>query len=181
LLGLGVKGLKVFQEVDLVDPIKIVPMTPELQPAFADIWVSWLRNAMHKEPEPEDLAAVESPDEFYVKPGGAVFFALKDGSPVGVVAVKLLSPGIYEFAKLVVSEDARGLRVGKRLVEQCIDFVRDSDGHLLALQSFHKLEIAVAMYERMGFQHIDPPPGMNVLARTEIVMGMPVAGKDAGD
>jgi putative acetyltransferase len=158
----------------VAEQTKIVTMTPELRPAFAEIWVSWLRNTMLKEPESEDLAAVHNPEEFYVRSGGAVFFALKSDVPVGVVAVKLLSPGIYEFAKLVVSEEARGLGVGRQLVERCIDFVRESGGHLLALQSFHKLEIAVAMYERMGFQHIAPPLGMNVLARTEIVMGMPI-------
>jgi GNAT superfamily N-acetyltransferase len=158
------------------DPIQIVPLTPELSSAFAEMWVAWLRVSIGKEPEPEDLAAVQNPEEFYIAPGGAVFYALKDGVPVGVVAVKFLSPGVYEFCKLVVRDEARGYGAGRQLVERCLRFVHEAGGHLLALQSFRRLEVAVDMYERMGFEPIDPPPGMNVLARTEIIMGMNVDG-----
>ena len=40
------------------------------------------------------------------------------------------------------------------------------------LQSFRRLHLALAMYERMGFVPMPPPPEMLVLARTEVVMGM---------
>jgi GNAT superfamily N-acetyltransferase len=153
---------------------EIIGCTPELRGKFAEIWVPWLRSMTGREPEPEDLVAVGDPESFYVKGGGAVLFALSDGEPVGVVAVKKLGGGAYEFCKLVVQERASGLGLGRALVEACIRFVRDAGGRLLMLQSFRRLELALAMYERMGFVPMTPPPQMRVLTRTEIVMGLPI-------
>ena len=36
------------------------------------------------------------------------------------------------------------------------------------LQSFRRLQVALGMYERMGFVPMPPPPEMRVLARTEM-------------
>ena len=146
--------------------------TAELQGKFAEIWVPWLRSMTGKDPEPEDLLAVGDPESFYVKGGGAILFALQDRQPVGVVAVKNLGGGVYEFCKLVVLEPARGWGVGRQLVEACIGFARSAGGRVLMLQSFRRLEVALRMYERMGFVPMTPPPEMSVLARTEIIMGL---------
>lgn len=165
---------KSFREGIMPVAFQISPYTPELRTKFAEIWVPWLKSLTGKDPEPEDLLAVGDPESFYVSKGGAVFFALIDGNPLGVVAVKNLSDGVYEFCKLVVLEQARGLGVGKNLVQACIDFSTSQGARVLMLQSFKRLEIALGMYERMGFVVMTPPPQMNVLARTELVMGMPL-------
>jgi len=157
-----------------VTAFEIVSCTPQLRGKFAEIWVPWLRSMTGKDPEAEDLLAVGDPDAFYVQGGGTVLFALKDGEPVGVVAVKNLGAGVYEFCKLVVLESARGLGVGRDLVEACVDFACEAGGHVLMLQSFRRLEVALRMYERMGFVAMQPPAQMLVLARTEIVMGLPL-------
>ncbi len=153
---------------------EIVPSTPQLQGKFAEIWVPWLKSMTGKEPEPEDLLAVGDPESFYIRGGGAVLFALQESRPSGVVAVKNLGGGVYEFCKLVVLEHARGLGVGRGLVQACINFARDAGGRLLMLQSFRRLEVALRMYERMGFGPMPAPPQMLVLARTEVIMGMPL-------
>ena len=155
-------------------PFEIVFYTPKLREKFAELWVPWLKSMTGKDPEPEDLLAVGDPELFYVNGGGAVLFALQDNQPTGVVAVKDLSGGVYEFCKLVVLERARGLGVGRELVAACISFARDQGGRLLMLQSFRRLEVALGMYERMGFVPMPPPPEMLVLTRTEIIMGLPL-------
>jgi GNAT superfamily N-acetyltransferase len=152
--------------------ISIVPYSDQYKAAFAQIWVPWLAAMTGKNPEAEDLVAVSDPEAFYIRAGGAVFFALDGEKPVGVVAVKKLAPGIYEFCKLVVLDSERGLGVGKRLVERCIEFAQDQHATLLMLQSFKRLEVALAMYRRMGFVEMPAPPSMLVLARTEVLMGM---------
>ncbi len=157
--------------------LEIVSCTPQLRGKFAEIWVPWLRSMTGKEPEPEDLVAVGDPESFYVKGGGAVLFALQQGEPMGVVAVRNLGSGAFEFCKLVVVERARGLGVGRALVEACVSFVRNAGGRLLMLQSFRRLEVALGMYERMGFVPMAPPPQMLVLSRTEIVMGLPLEAR----
>lgn len=151
-----------------------------MQGKFAEIWVPWLRSVTGGEPEPEDLLAVGDPESFYARGGGTVLFALQGEQPVGVVAVKNLGDGVYEFCKLVVLERARGLGVGRELVKACIRFTRDAGGRLLMLQSLRRLEVALRMYERMGFAPMAPPSQMLVLARTEIVMGLPLPAAAEG-
>ncbi|HEV7431597.1 MAG TPA: GNAT family N-acetyltransferase [Steroidobacteraceae bacterium] len=151
---------------------EIVFCTPALRGKFAEIWVPWLHSMTGKGPEPEDLLAVGDPESFYIKDGGAVLFALQDNQPLGVVAVKNLGSNVFEFCKLVVLERARGSGVGRELVEACVSFARHAGGRLLMLQSFRRLEVALRMYERMGFVPMTPPAEMLVLARTEIVMGL---------
>ena len=152
--------------------VEIVPCTPALRGEFAALWIPWLKSMTGKDPEPEDLLAVGDPESFYVRNGGTVLFALQDGEAIGVVAVKNLSGGVYEFCKLVVLDRARKLGVGRRLVEACVDFARHAGGRLLMLQSFRRLQVALGMYERMGFVPMPPPPEMLVLARTEVIMGL---------
>lgn len=150
---------------------EIAPLGPDTKGAFAALWVPWLRSVTGKEPEPEDRVAVGDPHAFYIAPGGTVLFAVAAGRPVGVVAVKRLSPAIYEFCKLVVSDDVRGMGVGKALVQRCLDFAQAAGGQWLMLQSIRRLELALEMYRRMGFVEMTPPPAMHVLERTEVVMG----------
>jgi GNAT superfamily N-acetyltransferase len=152
--------------------VNIVPYTPQLNNAFAKLWVPWLKQITGTEPEESDLSAVVNPKQYYIENGGAVFFALSDANPVGVVAVKKLTNTTYEFCKLVVMENARGQGLGRLLVEKCIEFVKLQQGKALYLQSFNKLEVAVSMYKKMGFISCQAPEGMLVVKRTEIIMKM---------
>jgi ribosomal protein S18 acetylase RimI-like enzyme len=137
---------------------------------FEAIWVDWLKNTMGIEPQSSDIEEVKNPYRSYIKSGGMAFYAMIEGKCVGVVAVKKLNDRDYEFCKLVVSEAARGLGLGKKLVLECIDFVALEMGRYLYLQSFYKLEIALKMYDALGFTKTDAPDGMNVVKRTEIIM-----------
>ena len=137
--------------------------------AFASIWVPWLKETMGITPEAEDLEAMADPAAYYGKSGGQALLAMLDGVVVGGVAVKGLGPSGFEFCKLVVTEDARGQGVGRALVEAFLDVCRLA-GKPLWLQSFNKLEVALALYRQMGFRDAPPPPEMSVLGRTEVIM-----------
>jgi ribosomal protein S18 acetylase RimI-like enzyme len=139
---------------------------------FEKIWVDWLTNSMRIQPQQVDIDEVRNPVDNYIKRGGMAFYANKNNKCIGVVAVKKLNETDYEFCKLVVSEKARGFGLGKQLVQKCIDYVKEIKGQNLYLQSFHKLEVAVKMYKKMGFIEAPAPNGMLVVTRTEIIMKM---------
>jgi len=143
--------------------------------AFASIWIPWLTETMGLTPEPEDLIVMADPAAYYGKSGGAAFVGRLDGQVVGAVAVKGLSASGGEFCKLVVTEAARGHGAGRSLVEACLAYCAEQGMPALWLQSFRKLDIALGLYERMGFEHAPPPPEMNVLGRTEVIMRKAVA------
>src|SRR5262245_59645843 len=128
--------------------LQIAPMRPDQGPAFAEIWVPWLKATMGLAPEPEDLRAMADPQAFYGESGGAVFLATLDCEVVGVVAVKGLGPAGFEFCKLVVTQAARGHGAGRALVDACLAYAAHEGGPWLWLQSFNKLDVALGLYRR---------------------------------
>ena len=125
---------------------------------------------MGRTPEAEDLQIMADPATYYRATGGEAFLATLDGITVGAVAVKGLGGSGFEFCKLVVTEASRGHGAGRALVETCLEYSRVHGGPALYLQSFRALDVALGLYERMGFQNAAPPPEMTVLARTEVIM-----------
>ena len=115
---------------------------------------------------------MRDPAKYYRDLGGEVFLADLTGLIIGGVAVKRLHANGYEFCKLVVTREARGLGAGKALVESCLNYVRQQGGGHLFLQSFKALETALIMYRHMGFSDCEAPAGMRVLARTEVIMSL---------
>jgi len=153
-----------------MNTLDILPMQADRRTAFAEIWIPWLRDAMKRTPEPEDLAIMEDPATYYREHGGEAFLAVLDDQVVGAVAVKKLGDAGFEFCKLVVAEKARGHGAGRALVERCVAFAADRGGPALYLQSFKALDVALGLYRRMGFVQSAAPPGMSVLARTDVIM-----------
>jgi putative acetyltransferase len=151
---------------------QIIACSEENRHHFKEIWQPWLKQVSGRDPEPEDVEAISNPEAFYIAKGGMVYFAKHNHNVVGCVAIKKLDDDFYEFCKLVVTEEARGLGIGKQLVEACIAFARAQKAKQLVLQTFRFSALAIEMYRRMGFGEITPPPAMSVLARTEIIMGL---------
>ncbi len=148
----------------------ISTIAPDTKEAFGNIWIPWLRDTMARTPEAEDLFVMADPATYYRASGGEAFLALLDGNVVGGVAVKGLGASGFEFCKLVVTDAARGHGVGKALVQTCLNYAASAGGPLLYLQSFKALDVALGIYRRMGFIDVAPPPEMDVLARTEVIM-----------
>ena len=70
------------------------------------------------------------------------------------------------FRLLAVDPQARGLGVGRRLTDECIDRTREAGAPALGLHTTAPMKIARAMYERMGFERApeyDFRPGPTVL------------------
>ena len=150
--------------------LQILPVDELRRDAFGSIWIPWLKETMGIEPEAEDLEAMADPAAYYGRSGGQALLALLDGAVVGGVALKGLGASGFEFCKLVVTDTVRGRGAGRTLVGACLQVCRDAGGKTLWLQSFNRLEVALGLYERMGFVDAPPPPEMNVLGRTEVVM-----------
>jgi ribosomal protein S18 acetylase RimI-like enzyme len=59
---------------------------------------------------------------------------------------------------LVVSPAARGRGVGRKLTEECICRARAGDAPLIALHTSPAMEVALAMYLKMGFKLLRQVP-----------------------
>lgn len=73
-----------------------------------------------------------------------------DGVMAGFTALHIHSPRLAEVRSLVVSKNFRGLKLGQKLVEACID-----EGKKYKLDQILSLTYAQKFFESVGFRVID--------------------------
>jgi DNA-binding MarR family transcriptional regulator/GNAT superfamily N-acetyltransferase len=80
------------------------------------------------------------------------WIAEKDGARVGAVFVAKASDKIAKLRLLHVEPEARGLGIGKRLVEECVRFAQQAGYSKLTLWTQSILHAARHLYKQAGFQ-----------------------------
>jgi DNA-binding MarR family transcriptional regulator/GNAT superfamily N-acetyltransferase len=81
--------------------------------------------------------------------------AEKDGKRVGAVFVAKESDEIAKLRLLHVEREARGLGIGKRLVEECIRFARQAGYQKITLWTQSILLAARGIYKKAGFEIVE--------------------------
>ena len=94
----------------------------------------------------------------YAAPSGALLIARPmDGEPLGCVALRPLDDaGRCEMKRLYVSPRARGLGLGKALVDAVIAKATRIGYHEMRLDTLPTMGEAIALYRKAGFLPIDP-------------------------
>lgn len=108
--------------------------------------------------EEHDREILDHPFESVIQPGGQIFFAIRDDAAVGTVAMIPLGKGTFELAKMSVAPEARGLGIGEKLMDACVDFARSSGASSIILESNTKQEAAINLYRKVGFVEIPLDP-----------------------
>lgn len=86
------------------------------------------------------------------------WIAERDGARVGAVFLVKQSARVAKLRLLIVEPSARGLGLGKRLVQACIDFSRAAGYRKLVLWTQSELAAARAIYQRSGFRKVRSEP-----------------------
>ena len=76
----------------------------------------------------------------------------KNGERVGSVMLVAKSKSVAKLRLLLIEPEARGIGLGKRLVDQCIDFARAAGYRKITLWTQSNLRAARHIYERTGFR-----------------------------
>jgi DNA-binding MarR family transcriptional regulator/GNAT superfamily N-acetyltransferase len=82
------------------------------------------------------------------------WIAERDGEPVGSAIVVQQTRTTAQLRLLLVEPEARGRGLGRRLVEQCIGFARDTGYRRLVLWTQSNLDAARAIYRAAGFSRV---------------------------
>jgi GNAT superfamily N-acetyltransferase len=80
------------------------------------------------------------------------WIAERDGEVVGSVFITRAAPEVAQLRLLYVDPSARGLGLGRRLVDECIRFSRAKGYKTLMLWTHDILVPAVRIYEAAGFK-----------------------------
>jgi GNAT superfamily N-acetyltransferase len=96
-----------------------------------------------------------NPDEL-TPPAGAFVIARLDGQPIGCGALKVTDRRIGEIKRMWVAGCARGLGVGRRILEALEQLAREFGLTILRLETNRTLHEAQALYRTSGYREVPP-------------------------
>jgi putative acetyltransferase len=157
--------------------MRIVPFSPDLAAAFADLNREWIERLFAI--EAADLKLLNDPDAI-VRAGGQIYFAVDDGTTVGTAAAIAASPTQVELAKMAVMPRCQGRGIGQALGQRAIDWARDVyRADLMFLETNSRLLGAIRLYERLGFVWRPMLPHSEY-ARADVYMELALGGDRSG-
>ena len=122
--------------------------------AFRALNESWITRYFRL--EEQDRIQLRDPEDDILGPGGQIVMAVAGEERIGCCALIFVRPGVFEVAKMAVSESYRGHGIGRKLLEYTIAQAKVLGAHTLELASNAKLANAVHLYESVGFRHLPP-------------------------
>lgn len=100
--------------------------------------------------------------ELFQKKGAKYFVAELDGEVVGgggIYPTDGLATDTCELVKMYLLPHARGLGLGKTLIEKCIQAARENGFHKVYLETMPELKQALKVYQKFGFDYLPGPMG----------------------
>lgn len=99
---------------------------------------------------------------FQSMPGSIYYVAEQDGLLLGGGGI-FPSPGLpgdtCELVKMYLLPEARGIGLGKKIIEACIDFAREAGYQNIYIETMPELKQAMTTYEKFGFTYLEGPLG----------------------
>tara|TARA_R110002126_G_scaffold290545_1_gene447788 strand:- start:3140 stop:3619 length:480 start_codon:yes stop_codon:yes gene_type:complete len=132
--------------------LEIKDYEDKYQKEFKEINLHWLKkNELY---EKADDALLDHPDEF-VKKGATILLAHLETKIVGTICINPIDETSKEILKFAVQEGYQGLGIGKKLMNLAIDLSKKNKVETIILESSSKLQNALKMYKKFGFQHVE--------------------------
>lgn len=100
--------------------------------------------------------------ELFQQPKSIYYVALIDDDIVGgggIYPSEGLPEGTCELVKMYLLPEARGIGLGKRIIEECLEFARENGYQQVYIESMPELENALKVYEKFGFKYLSAPLG----------------------
>ena len=132
-----------------MDRLKIEPYDSKYKFDFEILNREWIEE--YFEMEQEDLNILQNPEDYVIKKGGEVFFAILENRVVGTAAMVLTTVGVYELAKMAVNKDYQGMGIGMSLLQRSIKFALDENAREIFLITNDALKPALNLYHSSGF------------------------------
>jgi ribosomal protein S18 acetylase RimI-like enzyme len=89
-------------------------------------------------------------------PAGLILVARLAEAPVGCGAVKLHGKSPAELKRMWVDPAARGLGLGRRLLQELEQHARESGARVVRLETNRELTEAIRLYRSSGYREVPP-------------------------
>lgn len=99
---------------------------------------------------------LQSLQRMYGSPGGVLLLAWRGQEAIGCVGVRRLTDRNCEMKRLYLRAAARGLGLGRQLVERAIAWAGAAGYDRMCLDTLASMMAARALYAQLGFGEIDP-------------------------
>jgi len=100
--------------------------------------------------------SISADAEELVPPTGVLLIARLRERPIGCGALKLHGAAPTELKRMWIAPAARGLGVGRRLLQELERHAREAGVAVLRLETNRALTEAIALYRHSGYQEVDP-------------------------
>lgn len=131
--------------------VNIISFREEYANHFRDLNLEWLEKYFYV--EDHDSEVLNNAKTYIIENGGYIFFALYNNEVAGTVALMNESEG-FELSKMAVYPKYQGLKIGQLLMQYCIEFAKRQGWKELLLYSNTKLENAIYIYRKFGFEEV---------------------------
>jgi len=133
--------------------IEIIDYIHEFAADFKRLNLEWLEK--YHLTESHDLEIINDPQGAILETGGCIFLARAGDEIVGTAALIYEGNGVYELAKMGVTSSYQGKGISRMLIEKCLEAAKEFHAKKIILFSNSQLTIAIALYKKYGFRHID--------------------------
>lgn len=142
----------VINENRVVDTLYVISWSTQYKQDFKEMSLAWVQESF--ELEESDIRQLETPEKTIIQPGGQIFFLLNgERRMVGTIAM-MLCDGECELGKLTIKKEFNGKGYAHPLMREGIAWARDGKQKSVLLLCAVKLEKAITLYKRYGFETI---------------------------
>lgn len=100
--------------------------------------------------------------ELFQAQRAAYFVAEADGKILGgggIYPTEGLPEDTCELVKMYLLPEARGIGLGRALIEKCLEVAKENGFQQVYLETLDELHLALKIYAKFGFQYLNAPMG----------------------
>ena len=157
--------------------IKIIDYKPEHQPYFEKFNRAWIEELF--EMEQVDEWVLTNPGKAILEPGGAILMAEYDGSIAGTVGLRKVDEYTYEFTKMAVDQNFRRKGIAEAISYASFRKAKALGAKRVILYSNTKNAVAIKLYEKIGFRHVQVENNVYQRANVKMVIDIETAIRNA--
>jgi len=100
--------------------------------------------------------------ELFQTSKAAYFVAEANGKILGgggIYPTEGLPSNTCELVKMYLHPEARGIGLGRTLIDKCLEIAKEKGFHQVYLETLEELHLALKIYAKFGFEYLKAPMG----------------------